>query len=127
MFPSGSPGEPKGAVIPQQGVQSLMEWARKMLGAPARERFTAINPLHFDNSVFDIYCGLLNGAALVPIETSETNNPASWVKAIRASQATVMFPVPTLFLILDHFRFLPPQPCPPIPPLHSLAAPDPTR
>ena len=64
MFTSGSTGEPKGAVIPHQGVLSLMEWARKMVGAPARERFTGINPLHFDNSVFDIYCGLLNGAAM---------------------------------------------------------------
>ena len=112
MFTSGSTGEPKGAVIPQQGVQSLMEWARKMLGAPARERFTAINPLHFDNSVFDIYCGLLNGAALVPVETSEITNPATWVKTIRAGRATVMFAVPTLFLILDQLGLLTPKALP---------------
>jgi D-alanine--poly(phosphoribitol) ligase subunit 1 len=54
MFTSGSTGEPKGAVIPHQGVLSLMTWARNMLGNPARERFTGLNPLHFDNSVFDI-------------------------------------------------------------------------
>ena len=65
MFTSGSTGEPKGAVIPHQGVLSLMAWARGMLGELARERFTGINPLNFDNSVFDIYCGLLNGAVLL--------------------------------------------------------------
>ena len=70
MFTSGSTGEPKGAVIPHQGVLSLMAWARAHRAHRAGERFTNINPLHFDNSVFDIYCGLLNGAALVPIETS---------------------------------------------------------
>jgi D-alanine--poly(phosphoribitol) ligase subunit 1 len=112
MFTSGSTGAPKGAVIPHQGVLNLMKWAREMLGASSRERFTGINPLHFDNSVFDIYCGLLNGAALVPIETSEITNPASWVKAIRASQATVMFAVPTLFLILDQLGLLTPQALP---------------
>jgi D-alanine--poly(phosphoribitol) ligase subunit 1 len=111
MFTSGSTGEPKGAVIPHQGVLSLMEWARKM-GNPARERFTAINPLHFDNSVFDIYCGLLNGAALVPVETSEITNPATWVKTIRAARATVMFAVPTLFLILDQLGLLTPKTLP---------------
>jgi D-alanine--poly(phosphoribitol) ligase subunit 1 len=112
MFTSGSTGEPKGAVIPHQGVLSLMGWARTMIGVPARERFTGINPLHFDNSVFDIYCGLLNGAALVPVETSEITNPATWVKTIRAGQATVMFAVPTLFLILDQLGLLTPKSLP---------------
>ena len=116
MFTSGSTGEPKGAVIPHQGVLSLMEWARKMVATPARERFTGINPLHFDNSVFDIYCGLLNGAALVPVETSvrELANPATWVRTIRAAQATVMFAVPTLFLILDQLGLLTPKSLPDI-------------
>jgi D-alanine--poly(phosphoribitol) ligase subunit 1 len=114
MFTSGSTGEPKGAVIPHQGVLSLMEWAGKIVGSPARERFTGINPLHFDNSVFDIYCGLLNGAALVPIETSEITNPATWVKTIRAARASVMFAVPTLFLILDQLGLLTPKALPDI-------------
>jgi D-alanine--poly(phosphoribitol) ligase subunit 1 len=112
MFTSGSTGEPKGAVIPQQGILSLMEWARKMIRDPARERFTAINPLHFDNSVFDVYCGLLNGAALVPVETSEIANPATWVKTVRAARATVMFGVPTLFLFLDQLGMLTPKSLP---------------
>ncbi|WP_156489523.1 amino acid adenylation domain-containing protein [Bradyrhizobium sp. DOA1] len=112
MFTSGSTGEPKGAVIPHQGVLSLIAWAKEMLRASPNERFTSINPLHFDNSVFDVYCGLFNGAALVPIETSEVSNPASWVKMIRAGQASVMFAVPTLFLILDQLGLLTPQALP---------------
>jgi D-alanine--poly(phosphoribitol) ligase subunit 1 len=114
MFTSGSTGEPKGAVIPHQGVLSLMKWARDMLHASPRERFTNINPLHFDNSVFDIYCGLLNGAALVPVETSEITNAATWIKTIRAGRATVMFAVPTLFLILDQLGLLTPEALPDI-------------
>ncbi|VIO76651.1 Surfactin synthase subunit 2 [Bradyrhizobium ivorense] len=114
MFTSGSTGEPKGVVIPHQGVLSLIEWARGMVPASPRERFTSINPLHFDNSVFDIYCGLFNGAALVPVETSEIANPARWVKIIRAGGASVMFAVPTLFLILDQLGLLTPQSLPDI-------------
>jgi D-alanine--poly(phosphoribitol) ligase subunit 1 len=114
MFTSGSTGEPKGAVIPHRGVLSLVQWARNTICTTADERFTAINPLHFDNSVFDIYCGLLNGAALVPIETSEITNPATWIKMIRANKATVMFAVPTLFLILDQLGLLTPKALPDI-------------
>jgi D-alanine--poly(phosphoribitol) ligase subunit 1 len=112
MFTSGSTGEPKGAVIPRQGVLSLMTWARTRGYAKPGERFTNINPLHFDNSVFDIYCGLLNGAALVPIETGELTNPAAWVRMARAGGATVMFAVPTLFLILDQLGLLTPEALP---------------
>ena len=112
MFTSGSTGEPKGAVIPHQGVLSLMEWARAKLGAGPPERFTNINPLHFDNSVFDIYCGLLNGAALAPIETGEITNPAAWVKAVRQAEATVLFAVPTFFLVLDQLGLLTPAALP---------------
>ena len=114
MFTSGSTGEPKGAVIPHQGVLSLMKWARDMLNVSPKQRVTAINPLHFDNSVFDIYGGLLNGAALVPVETSEITNPATWVRAIRTAKASVMFAVPTLFLILDELGLLTPKTLPDI-------------
>jgi D-alanine--poly(phosphoribitol) ligase subunit 1 len=83
-----------------------------MVPASSEERFTNINPLHFDNSVFDIYCGLFNGAALLPIETSEIANPASWTRIIRVGTASVMFAVPTLFLILDQLGLLTPQALP---------------
>ena len=112
MFTSGSTGEPKGAVIPHRGVLSLINWAKEMVRVSPGERFTNINPLHFDNSVFDVYCGLFNGAALVPVETSEVANPASWTRIIRAGKASVMFAVPTLFLILDQLGLLTPQALP---------------
>lgn len=114
MFTSGSTGEPKGAVIPHQGVLSLIAWSGNIMRSTPRERVTAINPLHFDNSVFDVYCGLFNGAALVPVETSEVTNPAKWVKIIRTGKASVMFAVPTLFLILDQLGLLTPRALPDI-------------
>jgi D-alanine--poly(phosphoribitol) ligase subunit 1 len=89
-----------------------MDWARSAVHTAPGERFTNINPLHFDNSVFDIYCGLFNGAALVPIETGEVTNPAAWVKIARSGGATVMFAVPTLFLVLDQLGLLTPAALP---------------
>ncbi len=112
MFTSGSTGEPKGAVIPHQGVLSLMRWARRSIAAPDGARFSNINPLHFDNAVFDLYGGLVNGATLVPIETAEMANPAQWVRRLREGGATVIFAVPTLFQTLDRLKLLRPESLP---------------
>lgn len=112
MFTSGSTGEPKGAVIPNMGVLSLMGWGRSLLAPIEEQRLTGINPLHFDNSVFDFYCGLINGATLVPIETSELTNPLDWAAAATRGGATVFFAVPTLFLLLDKVSSLTPEALP---------------
>ena len=112
MFTSGSTGEPKGAVIPQQGILSLMRWAANLVGTADAQRFTALNPLHFDNSVFDFYCGLVAGATLIPIENSEAPRPDQWIERINGGRATVVFSVPTLLLLLDQFGTLTPTQLP---------------
>jgi D-alanine--poly(phosphoribitol) ligase subunit 1 len=112
MFTSGSTGEPKGAVIPHQGISSLMRWIQRWIPSPADERFSNLNPLHFDNSVFDLYCGLLNGATLVPVDTGALHNPLAWAQALRRGRATVAFAVPTLFMTLDRLRLLSPESLP---------------
>jgi D-alanine--poly(phosphoribitol) ligase subunit 1 len=106
MFTSGSTGEPKGAVIAHQGVLSLMRWVRNSVCDPAAARFSNINPLHFDNAVYDLYGGLVNGATLVPIETSAQTNPARWVRTMREGQANMIFAVPTLFQTLSRLNLL---------------------
>lgn len=108
MFTSGSTGEPKGAVIPHRGVLNLMRWVKTLI-EPARERFSNVNPLHFDNSVFDLYCGLVSGATLVPVEVAALSNPSDWVKQLREGRATVIFAVPTWFLTLQQLRQLRPD------------------
>lgn len=106
MFTSGSTGEPKGAVIPHQGVLSLMRWVRESVCDPAASRFSNINPLHFDNAVYDLYGGLANGATLVPVETSAQANPARWVRTMRDGRASMIFAVPTLFQTLAQLGLL---------------------
>ena len=109
MFTSGSTGEPKGAVIPHQGVLSLMQWVRDSVCDPAASLFSNINPLHFDNAVYDLYGGLANGAALVPVETSAPANPARWVRTLRDGRASMIFAVPTLFQTLSQLNLLKPD------------------
>lgn len=112
MFTSGSTGAPKGAVIPHQGILSLIRWVRTLIIQPFQQRFSNLNPLHFDNSVFDLYGGLLNGATLVVVETGQLHNPSTWVKRLRDNEVSVIFSVPTLFLTLNRLRLLTPKSLP---------------
>lgn len=109
MFTSGSTGEPKGAVIPHQGILSLMRWVGRRISAPGERRFSNLNPLHFDNAVFDLYGGLLNGSTLVPVETSQLPNPSQWTRVLRDGGAELIFAVPTLFQTLARLNLLNPE------------------
>ena len=109
MFTSGSTGEPKGAVIPHQGVLNLVEWAGRELGIGRHDRLTNVNPIYFDNSVFDIYAGLLNGAAIVALDALRGRPPAALVGEIRRHKCTFFFAVPTLFMFLDSMHLLTPD------------------
>jgi D-alanine--poly(phosphoribitol) ligase subunit 1 len=109
MFTSGSTGEPKGVVIPHQGVLHLIAWAKSDLEIGPGDRLTNVNPIYFDNSVFDIYAGLLNGAAIVALDALKGRPPAELVSEITKHQCTFFFAVPTLFMFLDSMHLLNPE------------------
>lgn len=106
MFTSGSTGEPKGAVIAHAGVLNLADWASNHLGITPDDRLTNVNPLYFDNSVFDIYGALLNGAAVVALDAFNGRPPADLIRSIDENGCTFFFAVPTLFMYLDSLRLL---------------------
>jgi D-alanine--poly(phosphoribitol) ligase subunit 1 len=112
MFTSGSTGEPKGVVIPHQGVLHLVDWAAHDLGVGPGDRLTNVNPIFFDNSVFDIYAGLLNGAAIVALDALKGRPPAELVAEITRTRCTFFFAVPTLFMFLDSMHLLTPDKLP---------------
>jgi D-alanine--poly(phosphoribitol) ligase subunit 1 len=112
MFTSGSTGEPKGVVIPHQGVLHLVDWAAQDLGVGPGDRLTNVNPIFFDNSVFDIYAGLLNGAAIVALDALKGRPPAELVAEITRNRCTFFFAVPTLFMFLDSMHLLTPDKLP---------------
>jgi D-alanine--poly(phosphoribitol) ligase subunit 1 len=112
MFTSGSTGEPKGVVIPHHGVLNLVDWAGADLGIGPEDRLTNVNPLYFDNSVFDIYAGLLNGAAIVALDALKGRPPAELVAEITRNKCTFFFAVPTLFMYLDSMHLLAPDKLP---------------
>ncbi|MBK7653145.1 MAG: AMP-binding protein [Flammeovirgaceae bacterium] len=82
MFTSGSTGVPKGAVMTHANVLNLIEWGKEAFAISHEDISTNVNPLYFDNSVFDFYSSIFNGACLVPFSKQETRNPKTLVEKL---------------------------------------------
>lgn len=104
MFTSGSTGFPKGAVMTHTNVLNLIEWSRETYSITHDDVLTNVNPLYFDNSVFDFYAALFNGARLVPFSKTEVSDPKVLVQKIEAASCTLWFSVPSLLIFLQTMK-----------------------
>jgi D-alanine--poly(phosphoribitol) ligase subunit 1 len=100
MFTSGSTGFPKGAVMSHNNVLNFIHWGRQTFSITSNDIFSNANPIYFDNSVFDFYTSLYNGATLVPLSHELVKNANQLVKAINDSHCTIWFSVPSLLVYL---------------------------
>jgi D-alanine--poly(phosphoribitol) ligase subunit 1 len=104
MFTSGSTGFPKGAVITHAGVLNLIEWSARTFSITPDDVLTNVNPLYFDNSVFDFYAALFTGACLVPFAAGEVTDPKRLVDKVDCAGCTLWFSVPSLLIFLQTMR-----------------------
>jgi D-alanine--poly(phosphoribitol) ligase subunit 1 len=104
MFTSGSTGVPKGALMSHGNVLNLINWSSETYSITPDDRLTNVNPLYFDNSVFDIYSALFTGACLVSINKAETRDPKCLVSRIDQEACTLWFSVPSLMMFLQTMR-----------------------
>lgn len=100
MFTSGSTGFPKGAVMSHNNVLNFIQWGQHTFDVTPADVFTNVNPIYFDNSVFDFYTSLFSGATLVPLDAAITKNPRHLVAAINDAKCTIWFSVPSLLVYL---------------------------
>lgn len=106
MFTSGSTGFPKGAVMTHANLISFLDWSIDVLKPKDTDVFTNVNPIYFDNSVFDFYSAVYSGTPLAPFTFEVTKNPATLVKSIDAMGCTIWFSVPSLLVYLLTTRML---------------------
>jgi D-alanine--poly(phosphoribitol) ligase subunit 1 len=100
MFTSGSTGFPKGAIMSHNNVLNFIQWGKQTFDVTEIDVFTNVNPIYFDNSVFDFYTSIFNGAGLVPISHAIAKDARALVKAINESKCTIWFSVPSLLVYL---------------------------
>ncbi len=106
MFTSGSTGQPKGAVMSHANLLGFINWSRARFGITDKDVFTNVNPIHFDNSVFDFYTSIFSGAALVPMTPDQARDTRLVVRAVSDTNCTVWFSVPSLLVYLLTTRSL---------------------
>jgi D-alanine--poly(phosphoribitol) ligase subunit 1 len=104
MYTSGSTGFPKGAVMTHANVLNLIEWSRETYSITSDDVLTNVNPLYFDNSVFDFYSALFTGTALVPFSKEEVRDPRLLVEKVEAGKCTLWFSVPSLLIFLQTMK-----------------------
>jgi D-alanine--poly(phosphoribitol) ligase subunit 1 len=108
MYTSGSTGVPKGALMTHANVLNFGAWAAKRFAIGASDTLTNVNPMYFDNSVFDFYGSLLNGAALAPMARETVANPPVLLEQVEAAGCTVWFSVPSLLIYLTTLKLMTP-------------------
>jgi D-alanine--poly(phosphoribitol) ligase subunit 1 len=114
MFTSGSTGQPKGAVMSHANVLSFIAWGQDHFRIKPSDVFSNVNPIYFDNSVFDFYTAIFSGATLVPLTPAQAKDPRLTVRLVGEAGCTVWFSVPSLLVYLLTTRALTAQSLPSI-------------
>ncbi len=104
MFTSGSTGFPKGVTISHASMLNFCHWARDTFSITPQDRLSGVNPLYFDNSVFDFTASLFNGACLMPIGRSTLKQAKKLVEQL--SDCTLWFSVPSMLIYLMTMKAL---------------------
>jgi D-alanine--poly(phosphoribitol) ligase subunit 1 len=104
MFTSGSTGTPKGVLVSHQNLLNFVAWTGEMFGISTDDKISNLNPLYFDNSVFDVFTALFQGATLLPFDKKITNSPHELIKSIERLKCTVWFSVPSLIIFISTMK-----------------------
>ena len=106
MFTSGSTGIPKGVAITHQNLLHFINWSKSFIGVRDDDIFANVNPMYFDNSVFDFFSSLFSGSCLAPIKKDIIKNPLKLVNYIDQVKCTIWFSVPSMLRYLINMKGL---------------------
>jgi amino acid adenylation domain-containing protein len=103
IYTSGSTGQPKGVVISHRAAMNTLDDMARRFGMAPEDVVLGLSSLNFDLSVYDIFCTLSHGAALLLPPEQDVPDPTAWLDLVLQHRATVWNSVPALMEIsLDH-------------------------
>jgi len=101
VFTSGSTGAPKAVCISRENVAGFVNWIRDFFKVDPADRLSSVNPPYFDNSVFDFYASLWNGATLCIFPDAKTDSITLYADLVEEYSCTRWFSVPSLLMYLN--------------------------
>jgi len=109
MFTSGSTGTPQAVPITHQSVINFCDWVRDRFEISMADRFASVSPLFFDNSVFDLFGGLFNGAALDLYSSEDLQDVVVMADRLLESRPTIWFSVPSAIIYMRICKVFTPE------------------
>jgi D-alanine--poly(phosphoribitol) ligase subunit 1 len=104
MITSGSTGYPKGASISHFNLMNFIKWSKIEFNTKVDDVASNLNPLFFDNSIFDIFANLFNGNTICSFHREELINPNQLLKKLIKYKVNIWFSVPSLLVYLLKFK-----------------------
>jgi amino acid adenylation domain-containing protein len=100
LFTSGSTGNPKGVMISHRNSLTYVDSTHDFFEINEKDVLSNHPPLHFDMSVFDIFCAAKAGATLVVVPEATSMFSTKIAEFISANKITVWNSVPSALSLL---------------------------
>jgi len=104
LYTSGTTGQPKGIMLTWGNIESFVDWAAETFALSPLDCLANHAPLHFDLSIFDIFCGLSRHAGVCLIDETTARFAGAVRQLIAAAGVTVWYSVPTALVRLQERR-----------------------
>lgn len=102
MFTSGSTGIPKGSIITRINLFNFVFWIKNTFNQKRKNKIISnINPLYFDNSIFDIFSTIPFGHSLKFYDTDNKNTLKILEEDLYNQNLDQWFSVPSLLIKLQ--------------------------
>jgi amino acid adenylation domain-containing protein len=106
LYTSGSTGDPKGIMLTHRNVASFVEWAANTFEVSSSDRVLSHAPLHFDLSLFDIFCTLTRHGTVHLVDEMMARFAGAVRGLIESAGISVWYSVPTALMQLQERRAL---------------------